>query len=300
MKGPLVSVVMPTYNCQKYIRESIDSILNQTYKNLEFIIVDGHSNDETKNILEKYVCFDKRIKVIYDEQKGIGAALKLGCSKAQGEYIARMDSDDISLPFRIEEEVKILESHKDVILVSCSALYINDKSEFLGYSFPYTAQTLLKRNVTSILHPGVLMRKKTYEQVGGYAGIIRAEDYFLWNRLIKKGKFKIVKYPLMKYRIIPEALSNTMSSYFNLNFSSFYKPFIEKSIVTFEDEKVINDFIRNEILSDVLKRKNPVRRIENVLLKLFMLIFSYKVSFKIVLFVKNIYGFVLILKKNNL
>ena len=92
MEQPLISVVMPTYNCEKYIHEAIDSILNQTYKNFEFIIVDGHSTDGTAKLLEQYAQRDKRIIVVPDEGKGIGAALKLGCSLAQGKYIARISS----------------------------------------------------------------------------------------------------------------------------------------------------------------------------------------------------------------
>ena len=85
MEQPLISVVMPTYNCKKYVSQAIDSILNQTYRNFEFIIVDGHSTDGTELILNDYSLKDERVKVIKDDKKGIGAALRLGCGMAKGD-----------------------------------------------------------------------------------------------------------------------------------------------------------------------------------------------------------------------
>lgn len=144
MEQPLISVVMPTYNCKKYVSQAIDSILNQTYQNFEFIIVDGHSTDGTELILNDYSLKDKRVKIIKDERKGIGAALKLGCSMAKGDYIARMDSDDIALPQRFEKEIEILRKNKELVLVSSSAIYIDERGDFMGYSFPYTSCSNIK------------------------------------------------------------------------------------------------------------------------------------------------------------
>lgn len=290
MNKPLISVVMPTYNCSKYVRKAIESILNQTYQNIEFIIVDGHSTDGTEEILKEYANVDNRLRIVYDEGKGIGAALKLGCELANGEYIARMDSDDIALLHRLEDEFKVMQSDDMIVLVSCSAIYIDENDVSMGFSFPYTLHHLLKRNTSSVLHPGVLMRRDAYLQVGGYPSIVRAEDYFLWNRLINQGSFKIIKYPLMKYRITTDALSNSMSEYFAANFPLFFRQYIEKEIVTIEDEKVINDYIKNEIKYNVVSRKNPVRKIENKLFYLFRRCFSDTFSFRLVFCLKNIYG----------
>lgn len=296
MEQSLISVVMPTYNCNRYVEKAIKSILNQTYQTLELIIVDGHSNDGTEEILNKYANIDDRVQIVYDEGKGIGAALKLGCELAKGEYIARMDSDDISLPQRLEMEMKTMKSDNKIVLVSCSAIYIDENDAFMGFSFPYTLQCLLKKNPSSILHPGVLMRKDAYSQAGGYPAIMRVEDYFLWSRLINQGVFKIIKYPLMKYRITTDALSNSMSEYFAVNFPLFFRQYIEKEIVTVEDEEIINNYIKGEIKHSVVSRKNPVREVENRLFHLFSVIFSDNFSFKLVFCLKNVYGILLVRK----
>lgn len=290
-KQPLISVVMPTYNCVQYIRESVDSILAQTYKNFEFIIVDGHSTDGTEKILEDYSNKDDRIIILHDNKEGIGAAIKLGCEKAKGEYIARMDSDDISLPQRLSVEIKnLLSASENTILISCSAIYIDKNGNFLGYSFPYTLQCLLRTNVQSVLHPGVLMKKDAYLKVGGYPPLVRTEDYFLWSRMIKLGRLKILQYPLIKYRISPETLTNSMSDYFNSNFRSYYKQFIFKEAVTDHDYAAINKYIKAEIIKSNTFSRYPVRHFENRIFNILNCLFSEYIAFKSVFMFKNIYG----------
>lgn len=112
---PVVSVLMPTYNAEKYLKEAIDSILNQTFTDFEFLIIDDNSKDKTKKIIGKYN--DKRIKLIKGPQKGLAAALNCGIKKAQGKYIARMDADDISLPARFEKQVNYLEAHPEITVL---------------------------------------------------------------------------------------------------------------------------------------------------------------------------------------
>ena len=104
---PLVSVVLCTYNTEKYIAEAIESILAQTYTNFEFIVWDDGSTDNTRRVVESFN--DNLIHYYYHENTGLGMALKLACEKAHGKYIARMDSDDISLPARLEKEVNYME-----------------------------------------------------------------------------------------------------------------------------------------------------------------------------------------------
>lgn len=285
-----LSIVMPTYNCKKYVGLAIESIQNQTFHNYEFIIVDGHSTDGTLEIIERYSATDKRIRVILDEKKGIGAALRLGCSLAKGDYIARMDSDDIAYPERLEKELDFLEHHTEYILVSSSAEYIDSEGNSMGYSFPYTWQCLLNKNVRSILHPGVLFRKSVYLKSGGYQPIIRSEDFFLWNRMKQYGRMKVLQCPLMKYRITDEALSNTTTESFEKNLYEYFKPFLLKKELQEEDLLPLNDLIRNNIKQTITSTRNPVRNCEMELLRVFNFFVSKKKAFQMVFCMKNLYG----------
>ena len=187
--APLVSVIMPSYNSKKYIKKAIDSVLEQTYSNFELIIVDGNSTDGTLDILDEYKKQDRRIKVIQDEGRGIGAALQLGCQIASGKFIARMDSDDIAINTRFEKQLKIFHSIPNLILVASPVIYINEDDSIVGYSFPYTNKRIIQEKVYLIAHPTVMMKKDAYVKAGGYQPLLRAEDYFLWNRMRLMGEF---------------------------------------------------------------------------------------------------------------
>src|SRR5438270_5027187 len=119
MKEPLVSVVMTVYNAQEYLNMAIDSILNQTYRNLEFIIIDDGSTDNSGHIIEAYN--DSRIKYTPQKNRGLAAALNKGIGVARGKYIARMDHDDISYRTRLEKQVEFLENNKGVAMVGASS-----------------------------------------------------------------------------------------------------------------------------------------------------------------------------------
>ena len=231
--APLVSVIMPSYNSKKYIKKAIDSVLEQTYSNFELIIVDGNSTDGTLDILDEYKKQDRRIKVIQDEGRGIGAALQLGCQIASGKFIARMDSDDIAINTRFEKQLKIFHSIPNLILVASPVIYINEDDSIVGYSFPYTNKRIIQEKVYLIAHPTVMMKKDAYVKAGGYQPLLRAEDYFLWNRMRLMGEFYIFKEPLIKYRLLQDSLSHTLDDNFNKKLgrkleSYFIKPIISE------------------------------------------------------------------------
>lgn len=120
MKTPKISVIMPAYNVEKYIEEAITSILDQTFTDFEFIILNDGSTDKTAEIIKKYADEDKRIKFIDNKKnQGFITSLNQCLDVAQGEYIAKMDSDDVSLPKRLEKQVKYLDQHPDVGMVGC-------------------------------------------------------------------------------------------------------------------------------------------------------------------------------------
>jgi len=123
-KAPLVSVILPVYNCEKYVREAIESVLNQTFKDFELIIIDG-STDRIEEVIKPYLA-DKRVKYQKQIGKGCAAACNQGYKVAKGKYICFQDADDISLPTRLEEEVRILENNRDIELVFSHAIFLDD------------------------------------------------------------------------------------------------------------------------------------------------------------------------------
>ncbi|MCZ2684784.1 glycosyltransferase [Bacteroides fragilis] len=292
--APLVSVIMPSYNSKKYIKKAIDSVLEQTYSNFELIIVDGNSTDGTLDILDEYKKQDRRIKVIQDEGRGIGAALQLGCQIASGKFIARMDSDDIAINTRFEKQLKIFHSIPNLILVASPVIYINEDDSIVGYSFPYTNKRIIQEKVYLIAHPTVMMKKDAYVKAGGYQPLLRAEDYFLWNRMRLMGEFYIFKEPLIKYRLLQDSLSHTLDDNFNKKLGSKLESYFIKPIISEIDIIEINDFIstnlpKNRIISHMSsKRKIRLFSFLKIIFK-FLPLNIFVVKF--VISIKNVFGF---------
>jgi glycosyltransferase involved in cell wall biosynthesis len=243
---PLVSVVMPCYNSSKYLKKAIDSILNQTLKDFEFIIVDDGSTDTTKNIIESYN--DPKIKYVYKENGGIGSALKLGCALARGKYIARMDSDDICFADRFQKQVDFLESNDKYILVSSAVIYIDDQSKILGRSFPYQNDAEIKEILiydSPIAHPAVVFLREAYNKTGGYIELVISEEFYLWNLMKRFGRFYNLCVPLLYYRVLYTSLSHTLSH----DFHSFVNREVYRlscqDRVTLQDICDINAYILN-------------------------------------------------------
>lgn len=291
---PLVSVIMPSYNSKKYIKKAIDSVLEQTYSNFELIIVDGNSTDGTLDILDEYKKQDRRIKVIQDEGRGIGAALQLGCQIASGKFIARMDSDDIAINTRFEKQLKIFHSIPNLILVASPVIYINEDDSIVGYSFPYTNKRIIQEKVYLIAHPTVMMKKDAYVKAGGYQPLLRAEDYFLWNRMRLMGEFYIFKEPLIKYRLLQDSLSHTLDDNFNKKLGRKLESYFIKPIISEIDIIEINDFIstnlpKNRIISHMSsKRKIRLFSFLKIIFK-FLPLNIFVVKF--VISIKNVFGF---------
>ena len=292
--APLVSVIMPSYNSKKYIKKAIDSVLEQTYSNFELIIVDGNSTDGTLDILDEYKKQDRRIKVIQDEGRGIGAALQLGCQIASGKFIARMDSDDIAINTRFEKQLKIFHSIPNLILVASPVIYINEDDSIVGYSFPYTNKRIIQEKVYLIAHPTVMMKKDAYVKAGGYQPLLRAEDYFLWNRMRLMGEFYIFKEPLIKYRLLQDSLSHTLDDNFNKKLGRKLESYFIKPIISEIDLIEINDFIstnlpKNRIISHMSsKRKIRLFSFLKIIFK-FLPLNIFVVKF--VISIKNVFGF---------
>ncbi|KHD38315.1 glycosyl transferase [Clostridium acetobutylicum] len=208
---PKVSIVMPVYNSERYLAEAIESILDQTYNDFEFIIVDDGSTDESYNIISSYANKDNRIIVISREHRGLVDSLNEGINIARGKYIARMDADDISINNRIEKQFEFLELNKDVDILGTRIEAFGDIDEKQktiynsAFSIKFDSQNIEQVFLTScaIPHPSVMFKKDSIVKLRGYRKEYdTAEDYDLWLRAIRNG-YKIVRMDecLIKYRV---------------------------------------------------------------------------------------------------
>lgn len=200
---PKISVIMPVYNGEKYLREAIDSILNQTFSDFEFIIINDCSVDSTEDIIKSYD--DSRIVYIKNEKNlGVAGTLNKGLELAKGEFIARMDADDISLPTRFEKQIKFMEENPEVGVLGSNAIVFSETSEIIT-NFPETEFEFIFNLFFSsqIIHPSVMVRRKLIDD-GLYKYNPRwegREDYALWLYLVKHTKLANFKEPLLKYRV---------------------------------------------------------------------------------------------------
>lgn len=189
-----ISVIMGIYNMankKEIMRLAIESILNQTYKNFEFIICDDGSSDETYEILKEFCKKDERILLLKNNKnRGLAYSLNHCLSIAKGKYIARMDADDISMPNRLEKQIKFLDEYLEYAMVGCNLLFINDKGIW-GKRILAEKPTKKSFLFTSpFCHPAIVMRKEVLDKVNNYKVekiTRRAEDYDLFMRIYANG-----------------------------------------------------------------------------------------------------------------
>lgn len=198
MSEPKISVIMPAYNAEKYIAESINSILSQTFTDFEFIIINDASIDSTKEIIESFK--DPRIKLINNRQnKGVAKSLNTGIAVAKGKYIARMDADDISLQQRFQTQFDFMEQNPDIDICGCWAETFGDSQCII--KVPEKHNDIKDRLFfsCSMLHPTVIFKSNLSLQYS--SDFPRAEDYDLWCRKINELKFANIPEVLLHYRI---------------------------------------------------------------------------------------------------
>ncbi len=209
----LVSVVLPVFNGDKYLSEAIESILNQTYINFEFIIINDGSTDSSLTIIENYRVKDNRIVVISQENKGLIASLNEGIRIANGSYIARMDQDDISLPTRLEEQVKFMDSNQLDICGTYVQLF-NKSKDLKVWEYPQIDNDIkfTLMSFSTFAHPSVVIRKEVFKSLK-YEDYNYGEDYKLWTD-IAKSDFKMGNLcrVLLRYRWHDEQMSKEYSS----------------------------------------------------------------------------------------
>ena len=214
MDSPKVSIIMSVYNGEEFLHDSVESILSQTFTDFEFIIIDDKSTDKTSDILKGYSFKDPRIKIITNEKNlGLTKSLNIGIKESSGEYIARMDADDISYPERLQKQFDFMENNLDYGVVGAWAKVIDNKGNIVdNFEYEETDKeiktSLIKWN--SIIHPLVLIRKDILSKVNGYDESFKyAQDYDLWLRLSKETKFVNLPEYLLYYRISNKSITRS-------------------------------------------------------------------------------------------
>lgn len=208
---PKVSVIMPAYNAEAFIREAVDSILAQTYTDFELIILDDGSKDTTPKIIETYD--DSRIRLIRKENEGVAATLNRGIQLAKGEFIWRHDADDISLPNKLHREISFLQDHPDCLLVATQAAFMTARGRIAWRKKQPKDQWLGKGPVkwvafedfdpfSPITHGTALIRMSAFEKAGYYrTQFITSEDIDMWLRMMDFGPLAVLNDCLSLHRI---------------------------------------------------------------------------------------------------
>ncbi|MFH1593985.1 MAG: glycosyltransferase [Candidatus Omnitrophota bacterium] len=256
----MISVLTPAYNAGKYIAHSIESVLNQTYADFELIIVDDGSSDNTPDIIRRYK--DPRIRLFRNERNiGQTKTLNKAIGFAEGELIARMDTDDISFKNRFEKQVKFLSEHEDIVGIGSSGVVIDNSGKKLGLRPSPTDTEEIKLEllfINPILHSSIIFRKDVLKDIGHYdEEFLLGQDYELWSRMVLSGyRITNIKEPLIFLRIHSDSLTHRLRrDRFNVEASRIIKRNVSSLTgvdISLEDsEKICDCFYDPAALSDV-------------------------------------------------
>lgn len=201
----MVSIIMTVYNDEKYVSETINSILKQSYKNFEFLIYDDASTDDSLKLIKKFEALDKRIKVFSGKKLGRAKALNFLVNNSKGRFIANIDSDDPSLKERISRQVEFLYKNPHIVLVGTGTELIDNDGKKIGEIYPEKTFNKIKNQMAysnPFIHSSVMIRKDKLIEVGSYnENLFAFIDYELWIRLLKKYKASNLQETLIQKRI---------------------------------------------------------------------------------------------------
>jgi len=211
-ESPLISVLMPVYNGERFIAEAIESILRQTERRFELLVLDDGSNDRSAEIAEQFGRADDRVRTIRLTHAGLVATLNRGIELARGEVIARMDADDIAIETRFEKQLRHLVAHRRCVAVGGAITALLPNGQTQGeWPWPEHLEYRITKEPENIgmPHPGATIRASALRAVGGYrAGFKSAEDADLWRRLIEIGDIDNLAESVVLYRLHPDQVSN--------------------------------------------------------------------------------------------
>jgi glycosyltransferase involved in cell wall biosynthesis len=314
---PLVSVVIPVYNAQKYLHETIESVLVQTHTNFELILVNDGSTDNSEKIIRQFQKKDNRIILKNSKNLGIASALNNAIQISKGKYIARLDADDISLPHRIKKQVKFMEANPSIDVCGSWVEIFGEYDNNFIWKFPINDKQLKTRLLFSVpfAHPSVMMRQKLIKKFDlkynlEYPTVV---DYKFWLDVSKHAKFATIPEVLIKYRYIKTSISRVADRDFTKRYVMTKKVFSELlenlNIKNTEDENLLHFTIGYNVRIDKAKinlknlskylnkliEANKIKNIfnqkclENFLGKKFLIVIFYKIKNKDISFINAIF-----------
>ena len=227
--NPLVSVYITNHNYEKYLERSILSVLNQTYKNYEIIIIDDGSTDNSRKKIEKF-SNNKKIKIIYQKNKGLVISNNIAIKTAQGKYITRLDADDWLHPNFLQIMVETAEKNKNCAMIFCDYFIVNQKGQVIDQFYRHEIKKMKLKNQPA--HGACsLLNLKIIKEIGGYDEQFNCQDGVdLWFSLIKKYKIKNVNLPLFYYRQHEKSLTQNKIKILNTRNKILKKHAIQKNI----------------------------------------------------------------------
>lgn len=280
MKGyPLVTVLMPCYNAMPYLPEAIESIINQTYTNLEILCINDGSTDETGEVLEQYASIDKRIRVVHNERNiKLIATLNKGIGLANGEYIARMDADDISFPDRIEYMIKIFQDNSDVDVLCPGSNNITENGDYINKNVirVKTAKGLFFGSFffSAYGHAETMLKTEILKNNNYLEGekVLHTEDYELYTRLMHKGyRLYTTDRILYSVRINSKSVSRIFTELQDANFiyqaNHFYYNYTNKQLPIRITKVIANRIDYSISLSDFFCAIKELKWFRNVFIQ---------------------------------
>jgi hypothetical protein len=271
MTMPLVSVVMPVYNVAPYVEEAVSSILDQTFRDFELIVIDDGSTDGTGDIIDCLAGDDSRIRLVRQDNQGLVATLNRGCALASGKYIARMDGDDASFPTRFEKQVCFLEANPKVgICGTQAATMLSDGTRHGLYLRPVSDGPMKWYLMfgSCFAHVSVLIRSALLRSLGGYRDILAAEDYDLWARASEIASFANISEVLVRFRVRPEGQSLGLKDFQEAGALAIIKRQVERLLGRCVSAKMVHG-LRHGIPADRQNRHADSLALARLLLLLY-------------------------------
>lgn len=219
MNAPVLSIILPVYNCERYLNSALESVRQQTFSDFECIVVNDGSTDRSLSILKRQARQDPRIRIVTRENRGLVASLNEAIALARGQFLGRMDGDDVCAPDRFYRQISVLKKSPQVVGVGAAVDMVDSEGKRLKTYTPpedhaHIVSELLAGNGGAMIHPAVTFRLDAVREIGGYRDIFAGygEDWDLFLRLSTVGKLRNLSSILLRYRQHAKSYNHTRQS----------------------------------------------------------------------------------------